>query len=68
MSVELCNESVAIRAVNDASLLDGLASRMRAAKAMHSYLKEKFSCFNIVIKNVADEGLFCDYHFSFLPF
>ena len=62
MSVELCNESVSISSVNHTSVLDTLASGSRAAKAVHTDLKEEFCGCGIGVKNVTDKSLFCDLH------
>ena len=60
--VKLLYKLLGISTVNEASVLDGLASGVRATKAMHSDLEEKLSGINVKIKNVADKGILCYYH------
>ena len=62
MSVELCNESVAIRAVNDASHFDAFAAGSGAAEAVHTDLKEEFRGFAVCVEDIADDGIFCNFH------
>ena len=64
MSVELSNERVAIRAVNDASHFDAFAAGSGAAEAVHTDFKEEFRGLTVCVKNIADDGVFCDFHFQ----
>ena len=57
-----------VGAVHHACLLNRLPAGVGAAKAVHADLKEKFSGINIVIENVADNGLLCYSHFCNIPF
>lgn len=68
MSVELCNESVAIRAVNDASHFDAFAAGCGAAEAVHTDFKEEFCGFAVCIENIADDGVLCNFHERYQAF
>jgi hypothetical protein len=67
-SIQLCYEGIGIRAMHLASIRDGFASRMGAAKAMHSDLKEKLCGLYVEIQNVANQGFLRYFHFSILSF
>ena len=62
MCVELSNERVAIRAVNDASHFDAFAAGSGAAEAVHTDFKEEFCCFAVCVEDIADNGIFCNFH------
>ena len=64
--VDLCNESVCICAVNSASHFNAFAACGRAAKAVHTDLKEELCRFGSHVKNVADDGILCYLHFKIL--
>lgn len=64
MCVELGNERIAVCSVNDASHFDGFAAGSGATEAVHTDFKEKFRSLTVCVKDIADDGVFCDFHFS----
>ena len=66
--VDLLNESIRIGAVNLASICNGLASGVRATKAMHTDLKEESCSFYVVVKDISDKCFFSYFHFLSLSF
>ena len=61
--VELCNERVCVCTVNEASHFDAFAAGSGAAEAVHTDFKEEFRGFAVCVKNIADDGVLCDFHF-----
>jgi len=55
--VDLCNQLIAVNAVNSASLLNGLTAGSGTAEAVHSHLKEELSGIAIILQNIADNGI-----------
>ena len=64
--VDLLDELVGIGAVNGARHLDALSAGRGASEAVHAYLKEKLRGVDIVVENVADDAVLCNFHFIIL--
>ena len=56
--VDLLYECISIGAVNEASILDRLASGVRAAEAVHTDLEEELCGLHIVVENITDKCSF----------
>ena len=57
-------QSVGIGSVYGASILNRLTARSGSAEAMHTDSKKELRGFAVVIKNIADDGLLCNFHFA----
>jgi hypothetical protein len=68
MSVDLRYELISISAVNLASLLDGLASRMRTTKAMHTDLEEELRAIYVEVENITDKSVLINSHVNLRKF
>lgn len=69
MVVELLDEHININAVNHAGLLDGFAAGSGAAETMHTHFKEVGGRCAVNIKNITDNGIFCNFgHVKIHPF
>ena len=56
------DESVGIGSVDCASFLDGFAAGSGASEAVHSDGKEELSGVGVLIKQIADDGVFVNCH------
>ncbi len=64
MRVELSNERICISAVNEASHFDAFAAGSGTAEAVHTDFEEEFRGLTVRVENIADDGVFCDFHFQ----
>ena len=62
--VELGNERISVCTVNKASHFDAFAAGSGAAEAMHADFKEEYCSFAVCVKNIADDGVFGNFHFE----
>lgn len=67
MIVDLLYESVSVSAVNRASVSYGLTSCGGAAETVHTNFKKVLSSGRIEVKNITDNGFFCDLHLYLPP-
>ena len=61
--VDFRYELVGVSTVNGTSLLNGLASGVRAAKTVHSDFKEESCTLYVKVEDITDEGVFGYVHF-----
>ena len=64
--VDFCNQHVGVGSVNRACHFDALSAGGGAAEAVHADFKEEFCGFSVKIKDVADDGVFCNFHTKLL--
>ncbi len=60
--IELCEKLICIDAVNGTSHFHGFTAGSRAAEAVHTDFKEKGSGLGSDVKDIADDGVSCDFH------